>query len=164
MRAFLIAAWGLAAISGACQAQDGRGSAESPEALIKDYCLGIADPAADARIARQEFVLNTLRREVEDKIGALEQRTAELKLWVERQDRMLKAANASLAGIYAKMDPGTAAQQLGKVSTATAVSVVSQLNARAASAILNEMPPETAAALVKALASPLAGARPGDGS
>lgn len=128
-----------------------------PAAIIQDYCLAIADAAADARIAHQERQLKALEEEVEKKLTALDARRVELETWVEKYEAMLKTANAGLVGIYAKMDPETAARQLAEVSRTTAVSIIAQLTARNASAILNEMPPEAAAELVKALAAPLAG-------
>lgn len=133
-----------------------------PNAVIKDYCLAIADAAADARIAWQQEELKALEAKVSSKIDELEKKRAELEAWVARHDAMLRSANESLVGIYAKMEPETAAAQIQKIGQATAVSILSQLSARNASAILNEMPPEAAAALVKVLASPL-GARPQGG-
>lgn len=117
------------------------------------YCLNIADKAADARLARQTARLDELEAQVESRIAVLEQRRDEARQWVERQESLLKAAEASLVEIYAKMDPEAAAGQLALLDARLAASVLHQLKAREASAILNVMKTDRAADLVRMLAS-----------
>jgi flagellar motility protein MotE (MotC chaperone) len=136
------------------EGQEGAGG-ESATAVIEEYCLNIRDKAAEARGVWQAETLKSLEARLETKITELEARRLEVQGWVERQEAILKAANAGLVDIYAKMDPDAAAMQLSEVGRTTAVSILSQLSPRNASAIMNVMEPRRAAELVKALASPL---------
>lgn len=123
------------------------------ESAAAVYCVNIADKAADARLARQTARLGELEAQVESRIAVLEQRRDEARQWVERQESLLKAAEASLVEIYARMDPEAAAGQLALLDTRLAASVLHQLKAREASAILNVMKTDRAADLVRMLAS-----------
>jgi flagellar motility protein MotE (MotC chaperone) len=129
---------------------------DSATAIIQDYCLDIRDKAAEARAAWQAETLKGLEAKLVMKIAELEAKRLEVQSWVERQEAILKSANAGLVEIYAKMDPEAAALQLSEVGRTTAVAILSQLSPRSASAIMNVMEPGRAAELVKALASPLA--------
>lgn len=136
---------------------------QSAAAIIEEYCLNIRDKAAEARAALQLEALSNMEARLDSKIAELEARRAEVELWVGRQEAILKAANAGLVEIYAKMDPEAAALQLSEVGRSTAVSILSQLSPRNASAIMTVMEPARAADLVKALASPLAASKKGGG-
>lgn len=123
------------------------------DAIIAEYCLNIADRAADARIAWQTEKLNMLFSDVEAKIRLLEDRRIEVQAWVEKQQQLMSAAEAGLVEIYAKMDPDAAASQLATLDTSLSSSVLRQLKPREASAILNEMKPDEAAPLIRILAA-----------
>ena len=129
------------------------GHAETPANPAETYCLNITDQAADARLARQTRRLEELEAQVGERIALLEKRRDEAKQWVERQESLLKAAEASLVEIYAKMDPEAAAGQLATLDPRLAASVLHQLKPREASAILNVMKTDRAADLVRMLAS-----------
>lgn len=115
------------------------------------YCLNIADKAADARLALQTERLKQLEEKVTERIAVLEQRRDEVKAWVEKQEALLKAAEANLVEIYSKMDPEAAANQLASLDPGMAASVLHQLKPRDASGILDVMQTEKAALLVKIL-------------
>lgn len=120
---------------------------------VRAYCTNIRDKAADARAAAQTKQLTELEKQIEEKIKALEVREAEVKSWVDKQQKIREAATSSLVEIYAGMDAEVAAKQLASLDPKLASSVIRQLKPRVASAILNEMKPETANLLVKTIAS-----------
>lgn len=126
---------------------------ELPDDVVREYCLGIADKAAEARAAWLTDETKKLQDDVAAKIAELENRTAELKSWVERRQALLRMANDGLVEIYAGMDPEAAAAQLAQIDVATGASILRQLKPRGASAILDVMPPEKAAPLVKAISA-----------
>lgn len=120
--------------------------------LAKGYCVAISSAAADARIAVQRSKLTEMEQQLAQRIAALEQKTQELRSWVERRDAFLKRANASLVNIYAQMEPDAAAPQLVEMDEETAASLLLKLEPQNASAILNEMAPEKAARLASTIA------------
>lgn len=133
------------------------------KSLADGYCGAIGDKAAEARTAWQMQQLTGLQKRIEEKLVQLENKRKDLQDWVEKRDQILKSANQSLVGIYAKMDPEAAAAQLARAETATAVSVLHQLNPRGASAILDAMDPDKAAMLVKLLAATAKDDKPAGG-
>lgn len=129
------------------------GSVDAPNSdLAKGYCVAISNAAADARLAVQRSKLTEMEQQIAQRIAALEQRTAELRDWVERRDAFLKRANASLVNIYAQMEPDSAAPQLVEMDEETAASLLLKLEPQNASAILNEMVPDKAARLAATIA------------
>jgi flagellar motility protein MotE (MotC chaperone) len=139
------------------QAEEAQGGqtheAATKEPDITDYCANFADRASDARVAWQNETLRKLEAEVDAKISLLDSKQAEIKIWIDKREAMLRLAGKELVEIYAKMDPEAAAKQLAQIDTGTATSVLRQLSPRGASAILNVMEAEEAARLVKAIAN-----------
>ena len=125
---------------------------EANSDLAKGYCVAISSAAADARIAVQRSKLTEMEQQIAQRIATLEQRTAELRSWVERRDAFLQRANVSLVNIYAQMEPDSAAPQLVEMDEETAASLLLKLEPQNASAILNEMAPEKAARLAATIA------------
>lgn len=125
--------------------------APAPETGVSQYCANIADQAADARIAWQTETLTALKKEIEDKIAALEAKRAEYEEWLKKRDEALAQAELGIVNIYAKMKPDAASKQLSAMDVPTAAAILHKLNVRVASAILNEMDPDRAAELAKAM-------------
>jgi flagellar motility protein MotE (MotC chaperone) len=119
-----------------------------------DYCANFADEARDVRLALQQKQLKELEARLEKKIAELEDKRLEYLSWLARRDAELKAAEAGVVAIYAKMRPDAAAQQLAVLDRDTAASILRQLKPRNASAILAEMPETPAAQLSGMLALP----------
>ena len=128
-------------------AVDGQGSD-----LARGYCAGIANSAAEARIALQKAKLAEMEQQIGRRIATLEAKSAEYKSWVERRDEFLKRATTSLVKIYTQMEPDAAALQLVAMDEETAASLLLKLDPQAASAILNEMAAEKAARLAATIA------------
>jgi flagellar motility protein MotE (MotC chaperone) len=115
--------------------------------LAREYCLNIADPASDARIAWQKKVLAGIEQEIAKRLELLEAKTAEYQRWLARRDEFSKKAQESVVTIYARMRPDAAAAQLVAMDEETAAAVIARLDPRNASAILNEMDATQAARL-----------------
>jgi flagellar motility protein MotE (MotC chaperone) len=125
-------------------------AAEAPTfstSAARQYCVSIADAAADARFAYQKKTLLEMAQELEMRVGLLEEKIAEYRQWVTRRDEFVKKARDSLVLIYGRMRPDAAALQLVAMDEETAASVLLKLDARIASTILNEMEPNKAARL-----------------
>ena len=116
------------------------------------FCQNVAAAAADARFALQTRKLNDLQKGIADRIAALEAKETEVKAVLAEHDQAKKQAEATLVGIYAKMRPDAAAQQIAALDDAIAAAVLQGLNARQSSAILNEIPAERAVKLVDTIA------------
>ncbi len=113
----------------------------------RQYCVNIANAAAEARFAWQKKTLLDIELELDKRIALLEAKSAEYQKWVTRRDEFVKKARDNLVLIYARMRPDAAAQQLMAMDEETAAAVLIKLDARGASAILNEMEPARAARL-----------------
>jgi flagellar motility protein MotE (MotC chaperone) len=120
-------------------------------AAAKQYCVNIADAAADARFAWQRKVLTDLGQELDKRVTLLEAKTAEYQKWLTRRDEFVKRAQETLVVIYSRMKPDAAAQQLTAMDEETAAAVIIQLDPRTASTILNEMEPAQAARLTSTI-------------
>ena len=120
---------------------------ESDLPLAREYCLNIADAAADARFAWQKKMLADLEGEIAKRVELLEAKTAEYQRWLARRDEFSKKAQESVVTIYARMRPDAAAAQLVAMDEETAAAVLIRLDPRNASAILNEMEATQAARL-----------------
>lgn len=125
-----------------------------PQPVRPDYCANFADEARDVRFALQQKQLSEMEAKLERKIAELEDKRLEYLSWLARRDAELKAAEAGVVAIYAKMRPDAAAQQLALLDRDTAASILRQLKPRNASAILAEMPETPAAQLSEMLALP----------
>ena len=118
----------------------------------QQYCINIADTAADARFAWQKKTLGEIEQELDRRIALLEQRAKEYREWLARRDEFAKKAQGTLVEIYTKMRPDAAALQLAAMDEETAAAVLTKLKPRNASAILSEMPPGSAARLTTTIA------------
>ena len=119
----------------------------SRPSAARQYCVNIANAAADARFAWQKKTLADTEQELEKRIALLEAKTAEFQKWVTRRDEFVKKARDNLVLIYSRMRPDAAAMQLTAMDEETASAVLLKLEPRTASLILNEMEPAQAARL-----------------
>lgn len=134
------------------------GSIGKPEAPgdSQQYCVNIADQAAEARFAWQAKTIGDLEVEIDKRIADLESKRAEYQDWLKRRDEIQAKASDHVVGIYAKMSAESAALQLTVLDGDMASAVLSKLNARTASAILNQMEPGPAARLAKQMVDAVA--------
>jgi flagellar motility protein MotE (MotC chaperone) len=129
-------------------------AAETPAlttSTARQYCVNIADAAADARFAWQKKKLLEIAQELEMRVGLLEEKIAEHRQWVTRRDEFLKKARGNLVLIYSRMRAEAAALQLVAMDEETAAAVLLKLDPRVASTILNEMEPAKAARLTSTI-------------
>jgi len=125
------------------RAQTAVGAAKSAQ----QYCINIADAAADARVAWQKKMITDVEQELDKRVAMLEAKIAEYQKWLARRDEYSRKAQEQLVGIFARMRPDAAAPQLAASDEETAAAVLSKLDTRASSAILSEMEPNQAARL-----------------
>jgi flagellar motility protein MotE (MotC chaperone) len=157
MRNFIVLGLVFAALWPRSQASAAEESAhqvaktQTQDSSASQYCVNIADRAADARFAWQAETLAGLKKEIDEKIAALEAKRAEYEEWLDKRNEALKQAETGIVNVYAKMRPDAAAEQLSAMEVSMAAAILRQLNARNASAILNEMNPERAAQLAKTM-------------
>ena len=133
-----------------------RTPSELPETdvrLAREYCLNIADAAADARLAWQKKTLADLEQEIAKRVELLEAKTAEYQKWLARRDEFSKKAQENVVTIYSRMKPDAAAAQLVAMDEEMAAAVLTKLDPRNASAILNEMEATQAARLTATIGS-----------
>jgi flagellar motility protein MotE (MotC chaperone) len=135
---------------------------EAPKASA--YCAGIADAAADARFAWQKETLESLERQVDQRIKRLEAKRAEYEEWLARRNAFLAKADETVVAIYAKMRPDAAALQLANMPDEAAAALLTKLNARTASAILSEMEAARAAQLARLMTDASKTTRPDEKS
>jgi hypothetical protein len=72
---------------------------ESPPlttAAARQFCVNIADAAAEAKFAWQRRALADLQTELDQRIALVDAKTAELQKWVERRDEFAKKARDNL--------------------------------------------------------------------
>ncbi|WLR93127.1 MotE family protein [Shinella zoogloeoides] len=120
---------------------------------VREFCTNIADAARDQRYLLQKQELETLQKDVDERIKVLETRRAEYEDWLKRRNEFLKSAEAGLVEIYRKMKPDAAAGQLAELDPEIASAIVMKLPPRQSSTILGEMPADKAAALTRIIAS-----------
>lgn len=120
---------------------------------IREFCTNIADAARDQRYLLQKQELETLQKDVDERIKVLEARRAEYEDWLKRRNDFLKSAEGGLVEIYRKMKPDAAASQLAELDPEIASAIVMKLPPRQSSTILGEMPADKAAALTRIIAS-----------
>jgi flagellar motility protein MotE (MotC chaperone) len=113
----------------------------------RQYCVNIADAAAEAKVAWQKRELQGVAQDIEKRIARLDAKIAEFQRWVTRRDEFVKKARDSVVLIYSRMRPDAAALQLVAMDEETAAAVMLRLEPKAASTILNEMEPGKAARL-----------------
>lgn len=119
---------------------------------IREFCTNIADAARDQRYLLQKQELETLQKDVDERIKTLEARRAEYEDWLNRRNAFLKQAEGGLVEIYRKMKPDAAAAQLAELNPQIASAIVMKLPPRQSSTILGEMPADKAALLTRIIA------------
>jgi|GEM_PF-1499632 len=120
---------------------------------IARFCRNINDKAQDARFELQMRQLGTLRSEIDERIGKLEEKRKEYEDWLARRNAFLTRTQDSFVSIISKMRPDVAAAQLALVDEMAAASVILKLEPRISSAIMNELPSEKSANLIRILVS-----------
>ena len=120
---------------------------------VREFCTNIADAARDQRYLIQKQELETLQKDVDERIKVLEARRAEYEDWLKRRNDFLKTAEGGLVEIYRKMKPDAAAGQLAALDPEIASAIVMKLPPRQSSTILGEMPADKAALLTRIIAS-----------
>lgn len=115
--------------------------------LARNYCANIGTLAGDAKFAWQKKAIGELAAELDERIAKLEAKTKEYQAWLQRRDDFSKRVTDNLVGIYTRMRPEAAGQQLMAMDEETAAAVLMKLDTRTASAILNDMNPQHAARL-----------------
>ncbi len=120
---------------------------KSPDADAARYCANVAPSIAEARIARQTKKLAELDAELAQRIADLEKAEGSARQWIEKRDDLMKSAREDLVAIYAKMEPESAARQLGALEDRTAAAILAKLKPSAAGAILGEMETDRATRL-----------------
>ena len=120
---------------------------------IRRFCSNIADAARDRRYALQKAELETLQKDIDERIAALEEKRAEYEAWLKRRNDFLEKAQVNLVDIYSRMRPDAAAERLAEVNVELAAGILMKLQARQAGVILNEMDSKAAATLTGIMAS-----------
>src|SRR5690606_17499569 len=95
--------------------------------LAEHYCANIADAAQDARFAWQVKTITEMEKELDKRIAIINEKSAELKAWIEQREKFLEMANDGLVEIYTKMRADAAAQQLAAMNEVTAAAIVMKL-------------------------------------
>jgi flagellar motility protein MotE (MotC chaperone) len=134
--------------------QPSKPAAEAPTlstSAARQYCVNIADAAADAKFAWQKKALLDIAQDLEKRVARLDEKIAEYQRWVTRRDEFVKKARDNLVLIYSRMRPDAAAMQLVAMDEETAAAVRLKLDPRVASTILNEMEPAKAARLTSTI-------------
>ena len=148
-------AWGLAAIvacvlfaSGASQA-----ASTAPKQVngqlseAQQFCVNIADLAADTRYALQRRELEKLEADISKRLKLLNEKVAEYKIWVAKRKKFSEMARDKLVAIYTKMRTEAASEQISLMDNLVAASLIARLPAKQASTILGEMDAKKAATI-----------------
>jgi flagellar motility protein MotE (MotC chaperone) len=120
---------------------------------ISRFCTNIAPSAEALRIAWQIERLTKLDEQVRQRLADLEKAERETRDWVSKREAMIKSGADSVVAIYAKMQPDTAASQMGAMEDGVAVSILAKLNPRTAGAILEQMDAARASKLSSVLSA-----------
>lgn len=120
--------------------------------LAERYCSNITDAAQDARFAWQAKTISDMEKELDKRISTIDEKSAELKAWVEQREKFLEMANEGLVEIYSIMRPDAAALQLEAMNEVTAAAIVMKLPPKVAGAVLSEMEAEKAARMTATIA------------
>lgn len=120
---------------------------------VRRFCSNIADAARDRRYALQKSELETLQKDIDKRITALEEKRAEYEEWLARRNDFLEKAEGNVVEIYSRMRPDAAAERLAEVHVELAAGILMKLQSRQAGIILNEMDSKAAAMLTGIMAS-----------
>jgi flagellar motility protein MotE (MotC chaperone) len=118
----------------------------------EQYCSSVVDAAAAAQIAQQTTNLGKAQKQLDDRVARLAAKTEELKRWVKKREDFTNHATEALVGIYSKMKPDAAANQLTAMDELTAAAITSKLSPKVSSLVLAEMDPTKAARLTAIVA------------
>jgi flagellar motility protein MotE (MotC chaperone) len=127
--------------------------AEPQQTEIERFCSNITDAARDRRYALQRQELETLQKDIDQRMKLLEEKRAEYEGWLKRRNDFLSKTEDSVVKIYSTMKPDAAAERLAAVDVLVAAGILMKLDARKAGVILNEMNSKAAAALTAIMAS-----------
>lgn len=134
-------------------------SSVASEHELNSYCYNISDSAVEARSAVLKDQLETVEKQVDEKLVLLEQKTSELKKWMIKRESFVNKVNNSVVQIFQAMRPDAAASQFAELGPVVAASIISQLPPKSSSAILTEMSPVDAAEVAMVLTSALEGGK-----
>ncbi|RJG44093.1 MotE family protein [Mesorhizobium sp. DCY119] len=126
---------------------------DGSETEVERFCSNITDAARDRRYALQAQELETLQKDIDQRMKLLEEKRAEYEEWLKRRDDFLSKAEDNVVKIYAAMKPDAAAERLAEVNINVAAGIMMKLDSRKAGVILNEMDRKAAAALTGIMAS-----------
>jgi flagellar motility protein MotE (MotC chaperone) len=126
------------------------------------YCVNISDKAKEARYARIRAELEQTGREVDEKLGKLDAKLAEIRDYVDRREKFLENASGSLIEIFGTMRADAAAAQLSELDAISASAILMKLPAERASTIMNEMSPKQAAEIAQTLLAASKGPNPNE--
>ena len=126
---------------------------DGSETEVERFCSNIADAARDRRYALQAQELETLQKDIDQRMKLLEEKRAEYEEWLKRRDDFLSKAEDNVVKINAAMKPDAAAERLAEVNINVAAGIMMKLDSRKAGVILNEMDRKAAAALTGIMAS-----------
>lgn len=127
--------------------------AKTAAPLAAQYCEAVRDAAGEARYAFQMAQLESLSKQIDDRLEKMSLAQAELKTWLTKREAFSNQVTAQLVSIFSAMRPDAASEKLAKLEAMMAAAILSKLEARSASAILNEMPTDRAAVLTSILAA-----------
>lgn len=146
---FLVAMITCAALmSGASEAASaGAANAKSKLSEVEQFCVNIADTAADTRYALQKRELEKLEANVAKRLELLNERIAEYKDWAVKRKKFAEMAKEKLVAIYSKMRTEAASEQIALMDNLTAASLIAKLPTKQASTILGEMDAKKAASI-----------------
>lgn len=120
---------------------------------IERFCGNVIDAARDRRYAIQAEELQTLQKQVDERIRVLEEKRAEYEEWLKRREEFLSKVEDNVVKIYSTMKPDAAAERLAEVNVEVAAGILMKLDARKAGVILNEMDRKAAAELTRIMAA-----------
>jgi len=127
--------------------------ATAEQTEIERFCSNIADAARDRRYALQRQELETLQKDIDQRMKALEEKRAEYEDWLKRRQEFLSRIEDNVVKIYSTMKPDAAAERLAEVNVEVAAGILMKLEARKAGVILNEMNSKAAAELTRIMAA-----------
>lgn len=128
-------------------------TAASEPTEIERFCSNIADVARDRRYALQRQELETLQKDIDQRMKALEEKRAEYEELLKRREDFLSRIEDNVVKIYSTMKPDAAAERLAEVNVEVAAGILMKLEARKAGVILNEMNRKSAAELTRIMAA-----------
>ena len=91
--------------------------------------------------------IDQLEEALAERTAALEAKRTEVEAWIAKRDAFMALAEERLVGIYEKMRPDAAAEQIARIQPLAGAAIMMKLKPSAASAILKEMPADDAARL-----------------